>query len=351
MNNQNRLKMQNIPGTPPKRKSIEEQNYNKYLNNTNNNLINPFNTDLEKLLIFCSQLLDSIKNKNLFNNFAFSGSFAVYLYKYHLKYNFSNLDLNMNSWKPKDIDIIVDKNISQLRKGMSEIARSSFVKMEFGQNAIVTGTEQIIQYNEYINGYKIVKIDLVPESAGKGNLEKICHLKFVINDIEYKLPLLPFEKILETKREQLEGYPSTSANEKIINKHNRVQKHIKNLEMIDMMKNDLKNINCKNKNNSSNNNSLQNNSRQLNFNNNNSSQNNSRRLNFNNNNSLQNNSRQLNFNNNNNDNSFIRRNTEMRIDELNNSSQGSSSQNQRQGRRQNESPLKRPRLLGKKLFE
>lgn len=349
MNNNNKnskLSMSNIPGTPPpKRVLLEEINYNKYINNKNDGLINPFNTNIENLLEFCYYLIQSIKSKNFYKKFAFSGSFAVFLYKYYLKNNYSNLEIDMNSWKPKDIDIIVDKNLNQIRKSMSEIARSEFVKREFGQNSSVTGTEQIIQYNEYFDGYKIIKIDLVPESAGKGDLEKICYLKYLINGKEYKLPVLPFNKILETKREQLEGYPSNSFNEKIRNKHDRVNKHIKNLEKMNINK--FKNINCKNRNNTVNQNNRPNNSTQiisrpLNFNNNNRPNNSPqiipRPLNFNNNNSP----RQLNFNNSNN--SSTGRSNEMTFNELNNS------QSNRQNQQNQGSPPKKSRTTKRGLF-
>lgn len=343
MNNKNNnkgpeLSMQNIPGTPPPKKYVEEEvNYNKYINNTSNGLINPFRTDLLSLIYFCYAILDSLKNKELYVKYAFSGSFAVYLYKLYLKNRYPQLEIDMNSWKPKDIDIIVDKNLTQLRKGMSEMARSSYVKHIFGQNASVTGTEQIIQFNEFINGYKMIKIDIVPESAGKGDLKRICYLKYLIDGKEYKLPVLPFDKILQTKREQLQGYPSTSMNEKIRNKHNRVVKHIKNLENMNSMKNKLQNINCEN-NNSKNNNSKNNNSIKFNLNNNNNNNFIIRRRNNKNNN---NDSFIRRNNKNNNNNSFIRRSNEMTLGELNNSQTTQQQTNQTiQG-----SPPKRARKL------
>jgi hypothetical protein len=58
-------------------------------------------------------LLNSIREMNFYNKFAFSGSFGVYLYKVYLS-QFYPEEIDLDTWKPKDIDIIVDNNVKDI---------------------------------------------------------------------------------------------------------------------------------------------------------------------------------------------------------------------------------------------
>jgi hypothetical protein len=52
-NNRQGLSMENIPGTPPPKKQLKEEvNYETYLNDTSDGLINPFRASIPKFSIF-----------------------------------------------------------------------------------------------------------------------------------------------------------------------------------------------------------------------------------------------------------------------------------------------------------
>jgi hypothetical protein len=252
---------------PPKKRIVNKIDYNRYMNDETDGLINPFKGSLFDLLKFCDKLIESIKELKFYNSYAFSGSFGVYLYKQYLHYK-GNTELDLDSWKPKDIDIVVDKNVKDIMNNSSnnkikslsrrEKARNFFIDTYFisKNGKISEGGEQIIQYKEEIEKYKIVNIDLVPVSAGKGDLKDICYLKFDVNGEIFVIPILPFAKILDTKLEQIKGYPENSINKNIRNKHRRVKLHIENLNKISYNTNKLEklnNINCIKQNNIKNN--------------------------------------------------------------------------------------------------
>jgi hypothetical protein len=236
---------QTPPGTP-RGPSLSMGNLGTPMNR---NLIDPFNTSLYNLLVYCRELLNFISRKR-YQRYAFSGSFAIYLYKQFLHCN-GNHELPLDNWKPQDIDILVDKNISQLMseegiQSPNPIKQVNFSKSLYGNNLIFNPSTQIVSFYMTINGYERKHIEIIPQSARLGNLNLQTTLVFNVNNTRFEIPVLTIEEIRRTKDIQIIKLEEKTGNSREPNKINRVQRHIGNLDVIEQRNRRLFNSPCGN---------------------------------------------------------------------------------------------------------